>query len=57
MANYQDNKCKRDVDTDRNLNWQQTRNEKKQKFKPATINVNSKQQLEHAIHTFTIIRC
>ena len=54
MANYQDNKCKRDVDTDRNLNWQQTRNEKKRKLKSQTINVNSKQQLEH---TFTIIRC
>ena len=48
MANYQDNKCKIDVETDRNLNWQQTRNENKQKFKPETINVN---------HTFTIIRC
>ena len=57
MANYQDNKCKRYVDTDRNLNWQQTRNEKKLKFKPQTINVNSKQQLEQAIRTVTIIRC
>ena len=44
-ANYQDHKCKRYVDTDRNLNWQQNRNEKKRKFKPETINVNSMQQL------------
>ena len=57
MANCQDNKCKRYVDMDKNLNRQQTRNEKKRKFKPETINVNSKQQLEHAIRTYTIIRC
>ena len=57
MSNYQDNECKRDVDMDRNLIWQQTRNAKKQKIKPETINVNSKQQLEHANRTFTIIRC
>ena len=44
-ANYQDHKIKRYVDTDRNSNWQRTRNEKKGKFKPKTINVNSMQQL------------
>ena len=45
MANYQDHKCKRYVDMDKNLNWQQIQNEKKRKFKPETINVNSMQQL------------
>ena len=44
-ANYQDHKCKRYADTYRKLNWQQTRNEKKQKFKSETINVNSMQRL------------
>ena len=44
MANYQDHKCKRYVDTYRNK-LQQTQNEKKRKFKPETINVNSMQQL------------
>ena len=44
-ANYQDHKRKRYVDTDRNSNWQRTLNEKKRKFKPEIINVNSMQQL------------
>ena len=30
--------------TNRNTNWHGTQNEKKRKFKPETINVNSMQQ-------------
>ena len=44
-VDYQGHKCKRCVGTDRKLNWQQTRNDKKRKFKPERINVNSMQQL------------
>ena len=56
-AIYQDHNDKRYVDTDRNANWHRTRNKKKQKFKPKAININSMQQLQRAICSFTIIMC
>ena len=33
------------MDIDRNANWHGTRNEKEEKFKPETMNVNSMQEL------------